>query len=97
LCESHAVSEKQFSVSELKLLRAALSDICAAKHIGEVLGLTYEETDGEVSIGCKGYLKLKPGLILNCTLQSTLSKPEKSLVAKETIRRLRVDHIGSKK
>jgi len=75
-------------------MRAILSDISAASHVGEIVGIKFEMLDGRVITGSKATVMIRPGLELNCTLNSTVQATPDTAVSLETIRRLKIDRIG---
>lgn len=97
ICENHATASNTFSAANAKLLRAALSDITAASHAGEVIGLSVLDIDGNYKLKSEGVLRVGKGFELRCTLLSTLSSSKHEFVPEETIRRVRIDEVDGYK
>ena len=97
ICENHAAASDKFSDANARLLRAALSDVLAANHAGEVIGLSLANMDGQYMIQNEGVLRVGKGFVLKCTLLSTLSKSTSEFVPLETIRRIRIDEVDGYK
>lgn len=97
ICENHAAASNKFSDANARLLRAALSDILAANHAGEVIGLSLTNMGSQYMIQNEGILRVGKEFILKCTLLSTLSESLNEFVPQETIRRIRIDEVDGYK
>ena len=93
ICESFAEASEVFNDKETSALKATLSDILAANHIGELMGINISLQNEMANNVFTGTLVINSSISLACTFRSTLNR--KSNVPLETFRRLRIEQIGN--